>query len=129
MAKSSTAAKPSEVEEPTNDGFDQQIDEEEVVEQEQHEVQTQGPVFVRRVFTGTASVEVAVFEKMIDGEQGPYRVFNCVCKRSWKNPKKVIPKGEKKYLSSNSFRAEDLAPLSIFVAEAFSFISNMNTKK
>lgn len=79
------------------------------------------PVFSRRAWTGTASVEVAIFDKMVTGDAGEFRVFNVVVKRSWKD-------GEK-FESSNSLRPEDLLPMAAFLHEAFLWIANENAKR
>lgn len=79
------------------------------------------PIFTRRVWTGTGSVEVAVFDKMIDGDSGKHRVFNVVAKRSWKK--------DDEYESGNNFRTEDLLPLALFLEEAYSFIAGEQAKK
>jgi hypothetical protein len=80
-----------------------------------------GPLFSRRVWTGTGSVEVAVFDKMIEGDEGEFRVFNVVAKRTWKS--------DDKYESGNSFRPEDLLPLALFLEEAWSFIAAETSKR
>lgn len=90
-------------------------------EPEPKEEKKSGPVFSRRVWTGTGSVEVAVFSKEIDGDNGPYQVFNVAVKRTWKD--------DEGYQSSNSFRPEDLLALAVFCEEAWSFISNENSKR
>ncbi len=84
------------------------------------------PIFTRRVWTGTGSVEVAVFDKDLpstdaDEQGGKHQVFNVVAKRVWKE-------GEE-YKSGNSFRPEDLLPLSLFLEEAFAFIATEQMKK
>jgi hypothetical protein len=79
------------------------------------------PIFSRRAWTGSGAVEVAVFDRMVDGDNGSYRVFNTVAKRSWKD-------GEE-YTSSNNFRPEDLLPLAIFLQEAYSFIASEQAKR
>ena len=80
-----------------------------------------GPIFSRRAWTGTGSVEVAVFPKMIDGNDGEYRVFNTIAKRCWKE-------GEE-YKSGNAFRPEDLLILALFLQEATSFICTEQAKR
>jgi len=73
------------------------------------------------VWTGTGSVEVAVFDRMIENDDKEFRVFNIVAKRSWKE--------DDEYKSGNSFRPEDLLPLALFLQEAYSFIANEQAKK
>ena len=79
------------------------------------------PVFTRRVWTGTGSVEVAVFSKELEGDNGPYQVFNVVAKRTWKD--------DDGYQSGNSFRPEDILVLALFLQEAASFIVNEQSRK
>jgi hypothetical protein len=79
------------------------------------------PVFSRRAWTGTGSVEVAIFDKTITGDNGDFRVFNVLAKRSWKD--------DEGYQSSNSFRPEDVLPLALFLQEAYSFIASEQAKR
>lgn len=79
------------------------------------------PVYSKRAWTGSANVEVAVFERMIDGENGERRVFSIAAKRTWKD-------GEE-YKNSNVFRPEDLLPLAFFLQLAYAFITNESSKK
>ena len=79
------------------------------------------PIFSRRMWTGTGSVEVAIFEKSVESDKADFRVFNVVCKRVWKS--------EQGYESGNSFRPEDLGVLAVFVQEALLFIANEQSKK
>lgn len=79
------------------------------------------PIFSRRKWTGSANVEVAVFDKMIEGEGGEFRVFTVVAKRSWKD-------GDE-YKSGNYFRPEDLLILALFLQEAASFIAQEEAKR
>ncbi|HUY33184.1 MAG TPA: hypothetical protein VMV69_10410 [Pirellulales bacterium] len=79
------------------------------------------PLFTKRVWTGTGSVEVAVFDRMVKGDDGEFRVFNIVAKRSWKS--------EDGYDSSNNFRPEDLLPLALFLQLAYEFIANEQARK
>jgi hypothetical protein len=79
------------------------------------------PVYSRRAWTGTGTVEVAVFERMVESESGDRRVFHVVAKRTWKD-------GDE-YKSSNVFRPEDLLPLSLFLQFAYAFITNENSKR
>jgi len=81
------------------------------------------PVFTRRAWTGSGSVEVAVFDRMVEDKDGEreFRLFNIVAKRSWKD--------EKGYQSSNSFRPEDLLPLALFLQEAYTFVAAEQSKK
>jgi hypothetical protein len=80
-----------------------------------------GPVFSRKVWTGSGSVEVAVFPKTIDGDNGTYTVFNTVAKRAWKE-------GDE-WKSGNTFRPEDLLPLALFLQETASFVMSEQSKK
>lgn len=79
------------------------------------------PLFTRRVWTGTGSVEVSVWSKMIEVEGGEMEVFNVVAKRSWKT--------DNGYESGNSFRPEDLLPLALFLQEAWQFVNNEQQRK
>jgi len=89
--------------------------------EQKDEKEKTGPIFTRRVWTGTGSVEVAVFDKMIEDDGQEFRVFNVVAKRTWKK--------DDKYESGNSFRPEDLLPLAVFLQEAYSFIANEQAKR
>lgn len=91
------------------------------VEQKLEKSEKTAPIFTRRVWTGSANVEVAVFDKLVDGDNGEFRVFNIVARRSWKE-------GDK-YESNNSFRTEDLLPLSLFLQEAYSFVASEQAKR
>ena len=79
------------------------------------------PIFSRRVWTGTGSVEICVWDKMIDGDDGEFRVFNIVAKRCWKE--------DNDYKSGNAFRPEDLLPLALFLQEAASFVISEQSRK
>jgi hypothetical protein len=79
------------------------------------------PIFSRRVWTGSGNVEVSIFDKMREGDNGEYRAFSIVAKRSWKE-------GDK-YESNNLFRPEDLLPLSLFLQEAYSFLASEQSKR
>lgn len=90
-------------------------------EPEPKEEKKSGPVFTRRVWTGTGNVEVAVFSKEIDGDNGHFQVFNVAVKRSWKD--------DEGYQSSNSLRPEDLLPMAMFLQEAHAFIVSEQSKR
>lgn len=74
-----------------------------------------GPIFTRRVWTGTGTIEASLFSKEIDGDNGPYQVFSVAVSRSWKT--------EEGYDSSKaSLRPEDLLPMAMFLQEIYSEI-------
>lgn len=81
------------------------------------------PVFTRRAWTGSGSVDVAVFERTVEDRDNEreFRLFNIVAKRSWKN--------DKGYQSSNSFFPEDLLPLALFLQEAYTFVASEQSKR
>ncbi len=80
-----------------------------------------GPIFSKRVWTGTGSVEGAVFDRMVEADRGKVRLFNIVAKRSWKD--------DEGYQSSNVFRPEDLLPLALFLQLAYEFVANEQARK
>jgi hypothetical protein len=59
--------------------------------------------------------------KMLDGDNGPYPVYNTVLKRCWKE-------GEE-YKSGNAFRPEDILIAALFLQECASFIVNEQARK
>lgn len=79
------------------------------------------PVFAREMWTGTAKISVAVFDRMIENDGKDFRVFNILVKRSWKE--------DNEYKSGNSFRPEDICPLALFLQEAYSFIATEQAKR
>ena len=80
-----------------------------------------GPVWSKRAWTGSGSVECAIFAKTVEGDNGPYEVHNTVLKRSFKT--------DEGYDSSNSFRVEDLLIGALFLQEAALFILNEQSRK
>jgi hypothetical protein len=74
------------------------------------------PVFSRRLFTGTATVEVAVFEKEVNaGEDSSFIAYNVSCKRTYKD-------GEN-YKSTQGFRADDVPFVIQLLTQAYAWIA------
>ena len=113
MAKPSEQAKPGSP--PPSDGGEHQDDNTPTDSGDERE-KGSPPVYSRRAWTGSGTVEVAVFERMITSDNGERRVFNIVAKRTWKV-------GDE-YQSSKAFRPEDLLPLALFLQFAYAFITN-----
>lgn len=76
------------------------------------------PVFARKVFTGTGSVEVAVWEK----KSAERTVYSVTVRRTWRND-------EGKWHSSETLRPEDVLPAAQFLQQAFLFLVEQNGKK
>jgi hypothetical protein len=76
------------------------------------------PVFVRRVFTGTGSVEVAVWEK----KSSERTVYSVTIRRTWRND-------EGQWHSSDTLRPEDVLAASQFLQDAFRFLVDQNGKR
>lgn len=79
------------------------------------------PIWSRRKWTGSGNVEVAVFDKMVKGDDGEFRVFTVSAKRSYKD-------GDE-YKSGHWFRPEDVLILALFLQEAASFIASEEAKR
>ena len=73
------------------------------------------PVWSNKVWTGSGTIEVAVFQHMVQGANGEFVAFSIAAKRSWKD-------GDD-YKESRSFRPEDLLPLAELLRCAWTFIS------
>lgn len=73
------------------------------------------PVWSRKLWTGSATVEVAVFEKMVKNDNGEFLAYNVSAKRTYK--------AEDAYKSSQGFRADDLPFLIQLLTQAYSYIS------
>lgn len=85
-------------------------------ESEQSDTKRTGPVWRKRYWTGGGSVEVAIFEHVIDNGQSSFTSYATSISRNYKD-------GDQ-YKSARSFRLEDLLPLSHGLAEAFTWISS-----
>lgn len=73
------------------------------------------PVWAKRVFTGSGTIEVAVFRHTVEGPNGEFAAFSTAAKRSWKD-------GDE-FKESRSFRQEDLLPLAELLRTAWTYIS------
>lgn len=74
------------------------------------------PIWSRRLWTGSANVEVSVFSKIVnEGTQNAFQVFSVAPKRSFKD--------DDGYKSTTSFRPEDLATLASLILQAHAFIT------
>lgn len=73
------------------------------------------PVWSRRYWTGSANLEIAVFEKTVGGQRGEFRTFNVSIKRTYKD-------GDE-YKEAKGFRAEDVPVLASALLQAHAFIA------
>lgn len=75
------------------------------------------PVWSRKMWTGSANVEVAVFSKVInEGGQGEFTAYNVTARRTWKN--------DEGYQASASFRSEDCPVLIQLLTQAQAFVTD-----
>lgn len=73
------------------------------------------PVWSRKLWTGSATVEVAVFEKVVnEGQQNEFVAFNVSVKRTYKD-------GEE-FKSTQGFRGEDIPHLVSLLNQAHAYI-------
>jgi hypothetical protein len=80
------------------------------------------PVWSRRVFTGSATCEAAVFEKTVnEGTEGEFVAYNVSLKRVFKQ--------EDQYKTSAGFRSEDVPFVIQLLTQAYSFICEQNSKR
>lgn len=76
------------------------------------------PVFSRKMWTGSANVEVAVFAKVVnEGKDDEFTAYNTSCRRTWKSQ-------EEGYQSSPSFRQEDIPVLIQLLTQAHVYIAD-----
>lgn len=85
------------------------------------EEETKAPLWTRRVWTGSATIEVALFDRLVETNGGEVRTFNVSMKRVYKV-------GDD-YKEAKGFRAEDLPFLVLTLSQAYAFVSEELTKK
>jgi hypothetical protein len=83
--------------------------------------QASPPIWSRKVWTGTANVEVAVFEKDVNEGASSFKALNVSVKRVYKD-------GDT-YKTVYGFRADDLPFLIQLLTQAYAFISDQMNKK
>ncbi len=74
------------------------------------------PVWSKRIWTGSAMIEVAIYRHFVQGTFQELAVYTTAAKRSWKD-------GDQQK-ESRSFRPEDLLPLGRLLGEAFDYVSD-----
>ena len=72
------------------------------------------PVWSRKVWTGNGNIEVAVFEKTVQSENGNFQAFNVAAKRTYKQGNE--------YKDAKGFRYEDLPHLILVLQQAHAFV-------
>lgn len=91
-------------------------------QQEAPEKKGSPPVFSRRLWTGSATVEVAVFEKVVnEGQQNEFVAYNCSVKRTWKD-------GDE-FKTTQGFRGEDIPHLVSLLNQAHAFITDQMNRE
>lgn len=81
------------------------------------------PVWSRRYWTGSGSLEVAVWEREIGKGDDARLVMNTTLKKTYKE------KDSDEYKESSSFRPEELGLVCLAMQEAFRFISEENHRE
>jgi hypothetical protein len=76
------------------------------------------PVWSRRIFTGSGSVECAVFSKMMGEGDQQWETFNASLKRSYKD-------GDQ-FKSVSGLRMEDVPVAIQLLSQAYDFIASQN---
>ena len=80
------------------------------------------PVWSRKRWTGSANIEVAVFEKMVkEGTQEEFMTWNVSAKRTYKD--------DEGYKSVQGFRSEDVPVLVQLLQQADAFISDQQNRE
>ncbi len=81
------------------------------------------PVWSRKRWTGSANIEVAVFEKMVnEGKEDEFLTWNVSAKRTFKD-------ADQGYKSVQGFRAEDTPVLIQLLQQADAFISDQQNRE
>lgn len=79
------------------------------------------PIWSRRVWSGSANIEAAVFPKEITGDNGTFTAYNVSLKRTYK--------ADEEYRSTQGFRAEDV-PVAIGLLQmAYAVIVDLMNEK
>lgn len=80
------------------------------------------PVWSRKRWSGTANIEVAVFEKVVnEGKDDEFIAYNVSAKRTYKD--------DEGYKSVQGFRAEDMGYLIALLQQADAFISEQMNRE
>jgi len=81
------------------------------------EKKTDRPVWSRKMWTGSANCEVAVFSKIVnEGKDDEFTAYNVSAKRTFKT--------DEGYQSVQGFRSEDIPVLIQLLTQAQSFITD-----
>lgn len=78
------------------------------------------PVWSRRCWVGSASLEVAVFEKEITGDSGTFTAYNLSLKR--------VYKADDEFKSTQGMRADDVPFAIQLLTQAYAWISEQNKR-
>lgn len=79
------------------------------------------PVWSRRLWTGSANVEVAVFEKEVRSDSGDFTAYNVSAKRVYKQ--------DDEYKPTQGFRGEDVPHLISLLSQAHAYICEQMNKR
>ena len=85
------------------------------------ETERKPPVWSRKVFANGATLEVAIFEREIDGRNGKFVTYNVTMKRQYKD-------GDD-YKTTQSFRSDDLPHLALLCSQAYGWVSEQDTRR
>lgn len=72
------------------------------------------------MWTGTSTIEVAVFAHAIQSDNGTFTVYNVTAKRTYKK--------DDEYHKASGFRSEDLPTLIQVLSQAYGFIAHQQNK-
>jgi hypothetical protein len=75
------------------------------------------PVFVRKIFTPSGTLELAVFEKEINGKKSSYLNYFVTLNRSYPDPQ-----NDGKYIDTTVMNPQDLLIVADFYKQAWDFI-------
>ena len=78
------------------------------------------PVWSRRMWTGKAAIEVAVFTREVTSDNGSFTTYNVTAKRTYKK--------DDAYHTAAGFRSDDLPTLIQVLSQAYSFIAHQQNK-
>lgn len=78
------------------------------------------PEWSRRLWTGSANIEVAVFAKEVKGDNGDFVAYNVSAKRTYKE-------GEE-YKSTQGFRSDDVPALVSLLLQAHAYVTDQLNK-
>jgi len=78
------------------------------------------PIWSRRMWTGGANVEVAVFTREVSSDNGSFTTYNVTAKRTYKK--------DDEYHTAAGFRSDDLPTLIQVLNQAYGFIAHQQNK-